>query len=53
MTVGYDEEDDAEKGIVLFIDDDNDEATTPHLYEPVEGLNSNQSFYRPEVGFDV
>ena len=53
LIIGYDVEDDAEKGIVLVVDEDNDEPTTPHLYEPVEGLNSNQSFYWPEVGFDV
>lgn len=61
LTFGYDEdkvdassdeEDDDEKGIVL-VDEDSDEPTTPHLHKPVEDLNSNQSFYWPEVGFDV
>lgn len=35
-----DEGDDVEKGIVLVVDED-DGSTTPYLYDPVEGLNSN------------
>ena len=40
-----DEGDDVEKAIVLVVDEDDDRSTTPHLYEPAEGLNSTLSIY--------